>query len=186
MAKNWYILHTYNGYEGKIERAIRSLIDSKEIDSAVVTDIVVPLEEVVTHKDGKQKVRRNKFLPSYIMIEMDLPESSWKDTCSAIRRISGVTGFVGAKPTERPRPISSDEAKNLLQRSGILKGAKPVIKHSFMEGETVKINEGAFAGFDGVIEAINAEKDKIRVVMEIFGRKTPVEVGFSQVEKVVK
>src|SRR5574344_351672 len=116
MAKSWYILHTYTGYEGKIERTIRTLIDSKDIDAAIVTDVRVPVEELVEVKDGKPHSRKNKFLPGYIMIEMDLPELDWKKTCTAIRRIQGVTGFVGTDPNERPSPISVDEAKNLLMK----------------------------------------------------------------------
>lgn len=186
MSKNWYILHTYSGYEGKIERTLRGMIESKEIDSSIVTDIKVPTEELVEIKDGKRKVKSNKFLPSYMMIEMDLPEGNWKDTCSAIRRINGVTGFVGAKPNERPRPISSEEAKNLLQRSGAIKGEKPTVKHSFSVGDVVKINDGPFATFTGKVDAVNTEKDKLRVTVQIFGRETPVEVNLAQAEKVVK
>lgn len=186
MAKNWYILHTYSGYEGKIERTLRGMIDSNEIDPSIVTDIKVPTEELVEIKDGKRKVKNNKFLPSYMMIEMDLPESNWKDTCSAIRRVNGVTGFVGTKPSERPRPISSEEAKNLLQKSGAIKGEKPVVKHSFNVGDVVKINEGPFATFTGKVDSVNTEKDKLKVTVQIFGRETPVEVSLSQAEKVVK
>ena len=122
MAKSWYILHTYNGYEGKIERTVKALLEKNELDPAVVTDIKVPVEEVVEIKDGKKKSRHDKFLPGYIMIELDLPEIGWKATCSTIRRIQGVTGFVGTNPNERPRPISADEAKNLLLKAGAIKG----------------------------------------------------------------
>jgi transcription termination/antitermination protein NusG len=185
MAKSWYILHTYTGYEGKIERTIRTLIESKDIDSAVVTDIRVPVEELIEVKDGKQHSRKNKFLPGYIMIEMDLPELEWKKTCTVIRRIQGVTGFVGTNPSDRPRPITADEAKNLLQKSGAIKGEKVVrIKQSFNVGDLVKITDGPFATFSGNVEEVNAEKDKLRVNVQIFGRATPVEVSLMQVEKI--
>jgi transcription termination/antitermination protein NusG len=185
MAKSWYILHTYTGYEGKIERTIRSLLETKEIDPAVVSDIKVPVEELIEIKDGKRHIRNNKFLPGYIMIEMDLPEIGWKSTCSAIRRIQGVTGFVGTNPSERPRPISVDEAKNLLQKSGAIKGEKPVhIKQSFTIGDSVKITDGPFATFSGRIDDVNTEKEKLRVIVQIFGRETPVEVGLEQAEKI--
>ena len=108
MSRSWYILHTYTGYEGKIERSIKSLLETKEIDPNVVLDVKVPVEEVVEIKDGKKKVRNNKFLPGYIMLEMDLPETDWKSTCSQLRRIQGVTGFVGTNPK---RPISCDARK---------------------------------------------------------------------------
>ncbi|MBQ9495301.1 MAG: transcription termination/antitermination factor NusG [Treponema sp.] len=184
MAKNWYILHTYTGYEKKIERTIRTRLETKEIDPSVVTEIRVPEEELVEVKDGKQRTKKNKFLPGYIMVEMDLPELDWKKTCTALRRIQGVTGFVGTNPSERPRPISVDEAKTLLQKAGAIKGEKPVhIKQSFAVGDTVKITDGPFATFSGTVDEVNAEKDKLRVVVQIFGRATPVEVSLSQVEK---
>ena len=115
MSKNWYILHTYTGYEGKIERTIRSLLEKNEIDPEVVLDVKVPVEELVEIKDGKKRTRSNKFLPGYIMLEMDLPEIGWKDTCAKLYKIQGVTGFVGnVSRNNRPLPITADEAKNLF------------------------------------------------------------------------
>lgn len=184
MSRNWYILHTYNGYEGKIERTIRSLLDTKEINPEVILDVKVPMEEVVEIKDGKRRIRNNKFLPGYIMLEMDLPEIGWKSVCSQLRRIQGVTGFVGTNPNVRPVPISNDEAKNLLQKSGVIKGEKQIhIKQSFALGDQIKITEGPFASFTGTIKDINLEKEKLSVEVQIFGRPTPVEVGFLQAEK---
>ena len=184
MSKNWYILHTYTGYEGKIESTIRSLLEKKEIDSDVVLDVKVPVEEITETKDGKKKTRKNNFLPGYVMIEMDLPEIGWKTTCSQLRRIQGVTGFVGTNPNTRPVPISTNEAKNLLQRSGVIKGDKPVYtRQVFSVGDVVKITDGPFASFSGNIKEVNLEKEKLSVDVQIFGRPTPVEVSFSQVEK---
>ena len=94
MSRSWYILHTYTGYEGKIERSIRSLLEKQEISSDVVLDVRVPVEEVVEIKDGKKRTRNNKFLPGYIMLEMDLPEIGWKDTCAKLYKIQGVTGLL--------------------------------------------------------------------------------------------
>lgn len=185
MAKGWYILHTYSGYENKIEKTIRSLIEQNELDSKVVLDVKVPVEDVVDVKDGKKKVVTKKFLPGYIMIELDLPDLGWKATCSAIRRIQGVTGFVGANPNVRPRPISSEEAKALLQKAGEIKGERaPRVKQSFEVGEQVKVIDGPFASFTGSIEEVNLEKNKLKVMVGIFGRATPVEVDLLQVEKV--
>ena len=185
MAKGWYILHTYSGYEGKIERTIRSLVDTGDLSADVVCDIKVPVEEVVEVKDGKKKSSTKKFLPGYMMLELDLPDIGWKATCSTIRRIQGVTGFVGTSASERPRPISVDEAKALLQRSGDIKGEKPTrLKQSFSVGEQVKIIDSAFASFSGAIEEVNLEKNKLRVTVQIFGRATPVEVDLLQVEKI--
>lgn len=184
MARAWYILHTYNGYEGKIERTIRSLIDTNELDPNVVFDVKVPVEEIVEMKDGKKRTRNNKFLPGYIMLELDLPDIGWKQVCSSIRRIQGVTGFVGTNPSERPRPISADEAKNLLQRSGDIKGEKaPRIRHNFEVGDHVRITDGAFATFTGTVEEIQLDKERLQVMVQIFGRATKVDVGFLQVER---
>ncbi|NLM01288.1 MAG: transcription termination/antitermination factor NusG [Treponema sp.] len=185
MGKGWYILHTYSGYEDKIEKTIRRYLENGEISSSVVLDIKIPVEDVVEIKDGKKKIITKKFFPGYIMIEMDLPDFGWKKTCSVIRRIQGVTGFVGASANSKPRPISTDEAKALLQKSGELKGEKTArIKQSFSVGEQVKIIDGPFATFTGTIEEVNAEKNKLRVMVGIFGRATPVEVDLLQVEKV--
>ncbi len=185
MAKGWYILHTYSGYEAKIERTIRSLIENNELSSDVVTDVKVPVEDVVEIKDGKKKYITKKFLPGYIMVEMDLPDIGWKSTCAEIRKIQGVTGFVGTSSNVRPRPISSDEAKALLQKAGEIKGDKaPRLKQTFSVGEQVKIIEGPFASFTGTIEEVNLDKSKLKVMVGIFGRATPVEVDLLQVEKV--
>ena len=185
MAKSWYIIHTYTGYEQKIERTLNMLLNSGEIDPAVLTSVKVPMETVMEVKDGKSKTRNNKLLPGYIMLEMDLPQLGWKATCNTIRHIQGVTGFVGTSPNERPRPISSEEAKNLLQQSGDLKGEKKVrVKQSFEVNDKVKIIEGPFASFSGVVEEFYADKNKLRVNVQIFGRETPVEVDILQVEKI--
>ncbi|MBQ6781821.1 MAG: transcription termination/antitermination factor NusG [Treponema sp.] len=185
MSKNWYIVHTYTGYENKIERTIRQMLEAGELDSNVVSDVKVPVEEVVEVKGGKKKSRKNKFLPGYIMLELDLPEIGWKDVCGSIRHIQGVTGFVGTNPNVRPRPISTEEAKNLLQKSGEIKGEKNVrIKQSYTVGDQVKITEGPFATFSGTVEEVNTEKNKLRVMVQIFGRATPVEVDLLQAEKI--
>ena len=184
MSKNWYILQTYTGLENKVERVIKSLLDKKEIDPNVVTDVRVPLEEIVEVKDGKKKSRMNKFLPGYVLIEMDLPEIGWKDTCSALRKVQGCGGFVGTDPNTRPRPITNDEAKAILQRSGVNKSEKVVRVHqSYNVGDNVKVIDGPFASFSGTVKEINLEKEKLSVEVQIFGRSTPVEVGFLQVEK---
>ena len=187
MAKGWYIVHTYTGYENKIERTIRTKLEEGELDSAVITEVKVPVEEVIEIKDGKRKSRKNKFLPGYIMLEMDLPDIGWKSVCSAIRSIQGVTGFVGTNPNQRPRPISNDEVRNILQRSGDIKGEKTVrIKQAYNIGDQVKINEGPFASFSGAVEEIYPDKSKLRVMVQIFGRATPVEVDITQVEKLIQ
>ena len=161
------------------------MLELGDLSSDVVLDVQIPLEDVVEVKDGKRRVMSKKFLPGYILLELDLPDIGWKSVCSAIRRIAGVTGFVGTNPSERPRPISSDEAKGLLRKSGEVKGEKQLrMKQTFSVGEKVKIIEGAFASFTGTIEEVNLEKNKLRVMVQIFGRSTPVEVDLLQVEKI--
>jgi len=185
MTKGWYILHTYSGYENKIEKTIRSLIEIGDISAEVVVDIKVPVEELIEIKDGKKRTITKKFLPGYILIEMALPELGWKATCSAIRKIQGVTGFVGTPSGVRPQPITPDEAKAILQKAGEIKGEKaPRVKQTFSVGEQVKIIDGPFDSFTGAIEEVNMEKGKLRVMVGIFGRATPVEVDLLQVEKI--
>ena len=187
MAKGWYIVHTYTGYENKIERTIRTKLEEGEFDSSVITDVKVPVEELVESKDGKKRSRKNKFLPGYIMLEMELPDIGWKTVCSSIRSIQGVTGFVGTNPNQRPRPISNEEAKNIFMKSGDIKGERtPRVVQAYSVGDQVKINEGPFASFSGSVEEVYADKSKLRVMVQIFGRATPVEVDITQVEKLIQ
>jgi len=185
MAKSWYVLHVYSGYENKIERTIRMLIDNGDLSRDIVTDIKVPSEEVVDVKDGKKRSTSRKILPGYILIEMDLPEDSWKATCAGIRKITGVTGFVGATQHHKPQPITAEEARGVLQRAGEIKGERAArSRQSFTAGEQVKIIDGPFESFTGAIEEVIADKSKLKVMVGIFGRATPVEVDMLQVEKV--
>lgn len=184
MAKAWYVLHTYSGYENKIEKMIRRLIEDEKLGDWVF-DVKVPSEQVVEVKDGKKRVTTKKFLPGYILLEMDLPDRDWKPICSTIRRISGVTGFVGASANLKPMPISADEARTILQKTGEIKGEKSLKpKQSYSVGESVRIVDGPFDTFTGTVEEVNMEKAKLRVMVGIFGRATPVEVDFLQVEKI--
>jgi transcriptional antiterminator NusG len=184
MAKGWYVLHTYSGYENKVERYIRKLMESPEVGDHVF-DIKVPSEEVVEIKDGKKKTVNRKFLPGYILLEMDLPDRGWKTVCSHIRRIQGVTGFLGSMAGAKPHPISSEEARAILQKVGDIRSEKVVRnRQSFTMGESVRITDGPFDTFTGTIEEVNEEKARLKVTVGIFGRSTPVEVSFNQVEKV--
>jgi transcriptional antiterminator NusG len=185
MATGWYVLHTYSGYENKIEKTIRMMITMGELDKEVVRDVKVPSEEVVEVRDGKKRTQVRKFLPGYILIELDLPDLDWKITTSKIRKIQGVTGFVGTPADRRPTPLTGDEARGILQKSGEIKGERPArARQSFAAGEQVKIIDGPFESFTGTIEEVNHEKNKLKVMVGIFGRNTPVEVDLLQVEKV--
>lgn len=184
MAKGWYVVHTYSGYENKVQRHIVKLIEDGTLAEKVFT-VKVPSEEVVEVRDGKRRVTSKKFLPGYILVEMDLPDHDWKQVCAAIRNIPGVTGFVGSTRTQRPQAISAEEAREVLQRSGEIKSEKVLKpKQTFSQGESVRIIEGPFDSFTGTIEEVNLEKGKLRVMVGIFGRSTPVEVDFLQVEKI--
>jgi transcriptional antiterminator NusG len=187
MATGWYVLHTYSGYENKVEKTIRMMIGNGDLDGAVVRDVKIPCEEVVEVKDGKKRTQTRKFFPGYILVEMDLPneEQLWKLACSKIKKIPGVTGFVGAAANRKPTPLSADEARSILQRAGEMKGERPArARQSFNAGEQVKIIDGPFESFTGTIEEVNQEKNKLKVMVGIFGRNTPVEVDILQVEKV--
>jgi transcriptional antiterminator NusG len=157
------------------------------LDKEVVRDIKIPSEEVVEVRDGKKRTQVKKFLPGYILVEMDLPDADmgWKVPCSKIKRIQGVTGFVGTPADRKPQPLSGDEARSILQKSGEIKGERPArSRQAFSAGEQVKIIDGPFESFAGTIEEVNQEKNKLKVMVGIFGRNVPVEVDFIQVEKV--
>jgi transcriptional antiterminator NusG len=160
------------------------MLEMGELDKDVVRDVKVPSEEVVEVRDGKKRTQTRKFLPGYILVEMDLPDLEWKAPCSKIRKIQGVTGFVGTPADRKPQPLTGDEARAILQKSGEIKGERPVrARQSFSAGEQVKIIDGPFESFTGTIEEVNQEKNKLKVMVGIFGRNTPVEVDLLQVEK---
>ena len=186
MAAGWYVLHTYSGYENKIEKIIRLMLGSGDLDGEIVKDIKIPQEKIEEIKDGKKRTQRKKFFPGYVLIEMDLPDGvNWKETCSKIKKIQGVTGFVGTPANKKPSPLSGDEARSILQKSGEIKGERPArTRQAFAPGEQVKIIDGPFESFTGTIEDVNLEKNKLKVMVGIFGRTAPVEVDLFQVEKI--
>lgn len=181
MAKEWYVLHTYAGYERKIEQAINTLIERGNLSADVITDISVP-EEVV--KVSNKKTSKKNFLPGYLLVEMELPDYGWREICSKIRRIQGVNGFLGTTGgNSKPVPISAEEAKQILQKTGEIKSDKSYsVSHNYNIGDKVKISDGPFATFSGTVSEVMADKNKLRVMVKIFGRATPVEVDMSQVE----
>ena len=201
----WYVVQTYTGYEQKVEKEIISLIADEKlaVETAkqsggdaylLIRSVKVPMREVVgLSKSGKPVKRNEKVLPGYILVEMCLPQEAdglngqkgWKDPCSKIRKIQGVNGFVGTKPTERPKPISDAEYNKILLQTGEVKGDKvSFIQQDYDINDKVKITEGPFATFSGTVEEILADKNKLRINVQIFGRATPVEVDVTQVEKI--
>ncbi len=183
MAKGWYVVHTYSGYENKVQKHLTRIMESQEFKEQLF-DVKVPQEEVVEVRDGKKRITSKKFLPGYILLEMDLGDARWKELTSSIRRIQGVTAFVGAQTGRKPQPISGDEVRSILQKSGAIKNQNVRPRQTFSLGEPVRIVDGPFDSFTGTVEEVNPEKGKLRVSVGIFGRSTPVELDFLQVEKV--
>jgi len=184
MAKEWYIIQVFTGYEQKVEGTLNRMLASGEIDNNVLISVKNPTEVVlVEDKNKKAKERKQNILPAYLMLEMDLPQLGWKDTCTKIRRIQGVSGFCMTKPTERPRPISAAEARNIFEHVGDLKPGKKY-HASFNVGDHVTVINGTFKNFEGVVETINEEKEKLGVVVQIFGRLTQVDISYEDVEKI--
>ena len=183
MAKEWYILHTYTGHERKVEKRIQMLLDNNELDA--VSDVVVPAEQFSEVRGGKKRSKVRVFLPGYILMEIDFDRQDWQKTCALLCGLDSVTGFVGTPRGARPTPIDTEEARHILHRVGEIKGgATQDVQHAFTEGESVRIMEGPFESFTGSIDLIDTEKGKLRVLVGIFGRVTPVEVGVMEVEKI--
>ena len=186
MAKGWYVVHTYSGYEQKIERIINKMRETDTDFALVCTDVKVPFETVVEVKDGVRRDVKRKILPGYILVELDLPDLSRKTWCSQSKRIQGVTGLVTPNDNAEPLPLNAAAVKSLFPKTGDLSAEKVFKpKQSFSVGEQVRIIEGPFDSFTGVIEEVNLEKARMRVSVGIFGRSTPVEVDFLQVEKIL-
>lgn len=187
MAKNWFVLHTYSGYENKVEKGINNLIEDNSLGE-VIFQIKVPSEEVAEIKEGKKRISKKKYFPGYILIEMNIPEEpehEWKRILSLVTKVPGVTGFVGSGRNKKPVPLSADDVKNVLQRMGEIKGEKAIAPRFLYDvGESVKVVDGPFKSFTGTVEDVNNEKEKIKVSVEIFGRSTPIELDFLQIEKI--
>lgn len=172
MAFRWYIVHTYSGFEGRVKQSLEERIASTAMED-YFSDIVIPEEDVVELVKGEKKTSKRKFFPGYILIRMELSDDTWH----IVKDTPKVTGFVG---NMRPSPISDEEVKTLQNKidEGTL---KPKPKISFEEGDHVKIIDGPFTNFDGIVDEVKAEKGKLRVIVSIFGRSTPVELDFIQV-----
>jgi transcriptional antiterminator NusG len=176
MAKSWYVVHAYSGYEKQVMRSLREQVALKGLEDKF-GDILVPTEEVVEMRDGKKRKSERKFYPGYVLVQMEMDDEAWHLVKSTPR----VMGFIGGT-AERPVPISDREAQAILQK--IETGAeKPRPKTLFEAGEVVRVIEGPFADFNGVVEEVDYEKSRVKVAVLIFGRSTPVDLEFSQVEK---
>ena len=175
--KRWYVVHAYSGMEKAVERNLRERIDRSELQEKFGR-ILVPMEEVVELKNGKKSVSERRFFPGYVLVEMEMADDSWH----LVKHTSKVTGFVGGAKN-RPSPISEAEVLKIVHQmqEGV---EKPRPKVQWIVGELVRIKEGPFTDFNGAIEDVNYDKSKVRVAVTIFGRATPVELDFAQVEKV--
>jgi transcriptional antiterminator NusG len=173
----WYVVHAYSGMEKAVERNLRERIDRSELQDKFGR-ILVPMEEVVELKKGKKSVTERRFFPGYVLVEMEMGDDTWH----LVKHTSKVTGFVGGAKT-RPSPISEAEVTKIV--SQMQEGVeKPRPKVQWEVGELVRIKEGPFTDFNGAVEDVNYDKSKVRVEVTIFGRATPVELDFAQVEKV--
>lgn len=176
MSKRWYVVHAYSGYEKQVMRSIQERIAIKGMEE-LFGQVIVPTEEVVEMRDGKKRKSERKFYPGYVLVEMEMKEEAWH----LIKETPRVLGFIGGTP-EKPAPITTKEANAMLQR--VQDGTdKPRPRTMFEPGELVRVLEGPFADFSGTVEEVNYEKSRVQVSVSIFGRPTPVELEFSQVEK---
>lgn len=171
----WYIVHTYSGFEQRVELTIREMMRTGQ-DGGLIEEVVMPTEKVVEMVKGERKTTTRKFYPGYVMIKMVLSDDTWH----LIQSIPRVTGFVGGK--NRPTPMRDSEAENILQMMES-RQEKPRPKFNFERGDDVRVIDGPFSGFNGVVEDVNYDKGKLRVSVSIFGRQTPVELDFVQVDK---
>lgn len=173
-APQWYVVHTYSGHENKVAQALKQRIGSMKL-AELILEMVVPTREVVTVKAGKRENIKEKIFPGYILVKMLLNDSTWL----AVRTTPGVTAFVGAG--NKPTPISQKEVDAIMKFMNL--EAQPKYKATFSVSEAVKIIDGPFADFLGTVENIDDEKGKVKVLVSIFGRETPVELDFLQVSK---
>ncbi|HFB4786167.1 TPA: transcription termination/antitermination protein NusG [Neisseria gonorrhoeae] len=177
MSKKWYVVQAYSGFEKNVQRILEERIAREEMGD-YFGQILVPVEKVVDIRNGRKTISERKSYPGYVLVEMEMTDDSWHLVKSTPR----VSGFIGGR-ANRPTPISQREAEIILQQVQI--GIeKPKPKVEFEVGQQVRVNEGPFADFNGVVEEVNYERNKLRVSVQIFGRETPVELEFSQVEKI--
>ena len=175
MPKAWYVVHTYSGFEGKVKSSIEERAKMSGLQEKV-GHILVPTEDVVELRNGKKRTSTRKFFPGYILVEMDLEDATWH----LIKETPKVTGFVGDK--QKPSPITEDEVG--LIRTQMDEGTAPAKREAaYNKGDTVRIIDGPFVSFTGSVEEVNLDHGKLKVMVSIFGRATPVELDFLQVEK---
>lgn len=169
----WYVLHTYSGYENKVMKTIESRVEAFDLGDRVF-EVVVPTQDEIEIKDGQRKTVQRKVFPGYVLVRMEMDEDSWYQ----LRNTPGVTGFVSQD--NKPVPLKGDAAQTVIQG---MEAEAPKVTMSFALGDTVRITDGPFADFRGEVDEINNEKGKIKVLVSFFGRETPVELDFLQAER---
>lgn len=173
MAKNWYVVHTYSGYEEKVKQGIEERAEKRGLADKI-SRILIPTERVIELRNGKKRESDKKFYPGYILVEMDLDDETWH----LVRSTPRVTGFVGGT---KPVPIPEEEVELIIHQ--LEKEPVPRVKTQFQRGENVRIIDGPFTGFIGYIDEVDMDHGRLKVMVSIFGRQTPVELNFFQVEK---
>ncbi|HEY8529844.1 MAG TPA: transcription termination/antitermination protein NusG [Paenibacillaceae bacterium] len=173
--KRWYVVHTYSGYENKVKTNLEKRVASMGMQDKIFR-ILVPMEEEIVHKNGKKKSVMRKVYPGYVLVEMIQDDDSWY----VVRNTPGVTGFVGSGSGTKPVPLHPEEVDQILRQMG-MEEPKPVVE--FEVKDSVRILYGPFANFVATVEEVMPEKSKLKVLVNMFGRETPVELDFSQVEK---
>jgi transcriptional antiterminator NusG len=170
--RNWYVIHTYSGYENKVKTNLERRVESYRMQEQIF-DILVPMEEELEIKDGKRKLQKRKVFPGYVLVNMIMTDNSWY----VVRNTPGVTGFVGSG--QKPIPLTVAEVEAIMRQMGLVE--RPRIRVAI--GDAVKVKDGPFSGFVGVVEEIAPERGKVKVLVSMFGRETPVELDFHQVEE---
>ena len=176
MPKHWYVLHTQTGYEEKVKASLEKRINQQHMEKTI-SQVLVPTEKISEVRDGKRKISERKIFPGYLLVEMELNDDSWY----LVRNAPGVTGFIGSRSS--PVPLKEDEIKSILKHTEEAE-EKPIPKVLFEKGESIRVIDGPFNNFNGTVDEINPLKGKLKVAISIFGRSTPVELEYWQVEKV--
>ena len=171
--RRWYVIHTYSGYEQRVQTNLEHRITSMDAQDKIF-QVVIPTENEIEIKDGQKKTVAKKVFPGYILVEMKLNDESW----NVVRNTPGVTGFVGSG--SKPVPLDEEEVESIFKQ---MRTETPRVKVGFRKGESVRVVDGPFIDFIGIVDEINAEKGKVRVLVSFFGRETPVELDFLQVER---
>ena len=172
-SKPWFVIHTYSGYEERVKKNLEQRIRFMDSEGAI-SQVVIPTEDEIEVRGGQKRTVSRKILPGYVLIQMDLSDQSWQ----IVRNTPAVTGFVGSG--DKPVPLKEEEVNQILKQ---MEAEAPKLKIGFREGQSVRVTEGPFVDFIGVVDSINSEKGKVKVLLSLFGRETPVELDFLQVEK---